>query len=380
MKKLSGLAALALLSAFCLLKFSDKEPRNLRDAPAQSFDGSQSAGDSQVPSMQEAFHEFQNHGITTAPMLQGQSEEVDLSGQFPPGKIPDQGAIGSCHDFSSIALLEAAFYRYYKTHVPFSETDLFAQTKMCSSEVCNNASVYKAIDGSMQCGLGEGGLPSKDIEFILEHGILTADGGSCASYAQFKKNYIQRFQKPLEHALLKLNSCGRSLPRVEPGKLKNTIDRWEKASPEAQTERDAVKEALSGFAVRKVIAESKLINGDVLLRISPERCEEMGKKQREALLSQLDAGRPVSVSVQLLGLKFWHPERRPTEHPDSTANHAFLIIGYRKDEQGRLRFQTRNSWVKDGKPYNPIVSSDELCHVMGITTLLTPDEARQGGS
>jgi hypothetical protein len=375
MKRLASFAALAALIVLCL-----KAPRSpierhpLRDAlassSAQNFDGPNKDETSQISDIKASLQEFKNRALS-----QEQQPGVDLSDQFPPNKIPDQGQVGSCHDFAAIALLEAAFYRYYKIHMGFSEADLFAQAQMRSGEVCNDAMVYTAIDGSRQCGLGEGGYVDKDIKFILDRGVLTTDSGACASYPQFEKNYRERFQEPLVKALLKLDACNRSLPKVEPGKLKNTADRWEKPSPQAQAEREGVKEALSGFSLLKVHASSTH-DPRWLSTVSSKECRESSAKQREVLIRQLDAGRPVAVYAELLGLKAWHPEQDPREHPESVAAHAFLVVGYKKGWNGKLTFQTRNSWVKDGQPYNPDLSSDELCHLFGIMTLLTPEEAR----
>lgn len=374
MKKLVAWTGLAFLAT--LLFVSPAERQGMREAPYQDVDGAKSGTPRETGDLNSFFPRFKKRESGFRQPLAA-AKTVDLSDQFPPGKIPDQGQIGSCHDFSAVALLEAAFYRHYKVHVPFSETDLFARMQMCSGEVCNDAGVYKAIDGSLQCGLGEGGNAQRDILFMLEHGVLTADGGSCASYAQFSENYIRRFQKPLEDALLKLHACGKTLPPVEPEKLKNTAERWAKPSPNAAAERKAVREALAGFIVSNVYEydAKKTLRAAELMNISPEKCLDSSQTQREAILAELDAGRPVVVIAQLLGMKQWHPKQRPTDSPNSTANHLFLITGYRQNEAGRLTFQIRNSWVNDGKPYNPDVTPEELCHVIEVTTLLTPEEA-----
>lgn len=94
-------------------------------------------------------------------------------------------------------------------------------------------------------------------------------------------------------------------------------------------------------------------------------------KQKDAILGELRAGRPIALEMSLRGLSSWGYNRPPgpTEEPDDTANHAFVVLGF-QPKRGVVSFQTMNSWGG----WNPDVSELELCRVYHLTMLYAPNE------
>ena len=362
------------------------ERQTLRDAPNSDLNGDvqevlsnlKGQNSSSVPGAASAVPAAPPVPASSSISAAAQKDSVDLSAQFPPDKITNQGHIGDCHDFATVALFEAGYYRYYHVHLAFAEQDLFAQTNICSGKVCNNAQVYQAVNGTPQCSLGEGGTLGQDAAYILQHGILPDDNQSCATYAAFEAAYKQQFQSRLEKALINLSCRNKTLPKVAPGKLNSSVaDRFVKPSPEADARRAAVKEALAGFQAKdKFFTWSAMgLDTETLLKLSPNTCKSMGQTQKELLLRQLEAGYPVGVGMRLLGLESWgYPKLRPTDPPDATGSHGFVVVGY-KNKGGKLTFQTRNSWVKNGQHLDPELTEGDLCRIITLAVLLTPQEA-----
>ncbi|HOX23461.1 MAG TPA: C1 family peptidase, partial [Elusimicrobiales bacterium] len=270
---------------------------------------------------------------------------VDLGYQFTGQR--DQNKIGSCHDFSAVALVEAAYFRYYGKHIDLAEQDLFSQTKLCSGEACNKASVYTANDGSRQCNLAEGGSPSQDLNYILTHGVLPDEAYACHSYDQFASSYVPIFQDRLEKAIVKLDAKGKTLPKVQPGKLDKMVDRYVCPAENADELRRKVKNELKGFkADGEMFFGAAFIPADAFMTMKPEECRADSSEQKKFLLNMLNQNIPVSVGVHLIGMKAWgYDKPRPTGKPGATYGHAFLIIGY-EFKDGQLVFKTRNSWIK----------------------------------
>ena len=134
-------------------------------------------------------------------------EAVDLSGQFPPNERPNQGSLGTCHDFSAAALIEAAYYRRYRP----KRLDLAAQDVfVCCTGTCSMTE-YKAVNGTTQCRLNESGHPFDDAQYVIDHGALPA--GSCRSYAGFASR-LYAVQERLEAQGLQQIQDSRSEPPV----------------------------------------------------------------------------------------------------------------------------------------------------------------------
>ncbi len=298
---------------------------------------------------------------------------VDLRDQFPPGKVPDQGKVGTCHVFATVGLLEAAYYRRYGSHIAFSEADLFAQSRVGTGAIYSEASVCKTYAGTDKCMLGEGAWPAENLQFILNFGILPANAGG-VSYEQFAQDYIEDLKKPIEASLSHLHSRGLKIkqsPTPALKKLQKII--WESV-PFASEIRRRVRDALAGFEVAHLYFDR--LPPERYLHISPKECGEISRDRRKKLIAELKAGRPVEVSLALLGMPAWkHATHRPSDAVGNTLNHSVLVVGLRQDGAGRYSFRTRNSWIIESQPVNPDLGEDELCHIIGMTRLLTSKEA-----
>jgi len=290
---------------------------------------------------------------------------IDLGEEFADPAARDQDAVGSCHIFSSIGTLEAAYFRRYGRHVQLSEEDLFLRKQVLSG------AVYADFCANGKCALSEGGHPSQDIQFALDNGVLT--GGS---YARFVARYVQyraAEQKTME-GLRKMrdeqNWIEKLLydPRAHWRELqtrsvaaKLISDYLSGKDPGAAAERAKVKAELAGFRVEH---RSYDAGGNDEVEKTAAQCRAASAAQRTMLLSELRQNRPVAVSMNLIGLSAWGQTKDSRD-----AYHAFMIVGA-KNTGGKRIFQSRNSWGGN----NPDVSEDELCRVYGITTVLTPGE------
>jgi hypothetical protein len=324
---------------------------------------------------------------------------VNLDGQFVPDKPHNQGQIGSCHDFAAVALVEAAYYRRYKVHLPLSEADMFAQGQIATGKIYNQASVYQGAGGGLQCALGEGGWEDQDVALILRRGILPLTRLSCSPYGKMAACYEKQIQKPVQDAMLNLavnvpvaSASGHVLPKVKGGKaldkMKILAAQLEGAAPDADQRRLAVKQSLKGFKqVTQYYYQGMKRNGfdnrfyDQLRAMTPAQCEAAGEKQGKYIVSELNKGRPVMVGFALRGDKQWgFLDTEPNSPAKDTYGHAFLITGY-TSKGGLPVFRTYNSWAKvvrnKVQQINPPVLANQLCRVMQADSLLTPEEAAQ---
>lgn len=290
---------------------------------------------------------------------------IDLREQFAGPADRDQGAIGSCHVFSSIGALEAAYFRAYGRKVRFSEEDLFLRRQVLSGNV------YEDFCRSGKCELSEGGHPSQDIQYAIDHGVLT--GGSYAAFAERYVRYRAAEQKTLEGLQRMRDEQGwlerllydprehwRELQTHGPAKriIADYLEGRERAS---STEREKTRKELAGFRVRVKWFSA---GGNDEVKKTAAKCGADGAAQRAAMLGELHAGRPVVLSMNLIGLKAWGQTENSRD-----AYHAFMITGV-QHAGGKRVFKSRNSWGGD----NPDVSEDELCRVYGVTTVLAPGE------
>ena len=128
--------------------------------------------------------------------------------------------------------------------------------------------------------------------------------------------------------------------------------------PRIGRERERVRGLFQGFTgdVAPFARSSGLLSGP--------NCFKSGAPQREKILSWLERGIPAGVSMDLTGLSAWGQggALKPV-------GHAFVISGYERGPAGYV-FKTRNSW--GGK--NPAVSEDQLCRVVAVAAVLTPNE------
>ncbi len=340
-------------------------------------------------------------GLRLAPMAPAQAPAyatvrggVNLQGQFVPGKPHDQGSIGSCHDFAAVALVEAAYYRRYKVHLPLSEADMFAQGQIASGKIYNQASVYQGAGGGLQCALGEGGWEDQDVAFILRHGILPLTNMSCYPYAKMAACYEKQVQQPVQDSMkvgavtgfLQVSDQGNLVQKAKGKKARERMKilaaQLEGAAPDADQRRLAVKQSLKGFKqVTRYYYKGVKRNGfdqrfyDQLRAMTPAQCEAAGAEQGRYIVSELNQGRPVMVGFALRDVKAWVGVDPSPESPaKDTYGHAFLLTGY-ASKDGHPVFHTYNSWSDGKKQINPPVLANQLCRVMQVDSLLTPEEA-----
>jgi hypothetical protein len=296
---------------------------------------------------------------------------IDLSSQFPPGKNPNQGAIGDCHDFATVGMVEAAYYRRYHAHQAFSEADLFAQSRLANGLACNNPRVWTGADKIERCSLGEGGLAEKDLQYVLDHGILPDGQGKCASYKDFHNAYVRNVQKPYKDAFLALSQLNQPLPKLSPEEAQAQATEIEKPSSDADAARDKIKEELRGFKVASRFFH--VPNYDELEHLSAKNCGDQSAAQRDFIVSELRRGRPVHMGFYLANMTSWGVILPPKSAPPKSAlGHDVIIDGMREDPPGHPIFLVRNSW---GKSWPDEIDSGQLCRVDTLSVFLTPEES-----
>jgi len=292
-------------------------------------------------------------------------KKVDLLPQFADPSTRNQCSIGSCHAFGSVAVLEAAYFRNYKEHVSISEQDVFLRRTVLSGDV------YRSFCAGGACKMSEGNDPAGDIRYVLENGALS--GGSYSTFAEryvkyrdaeqrtmagFKKQYeesswIQKLLYDPRQHWKELSTTAESTRLLS--------DMLQGRGSSVSAERGKLKAKLAGFKLRSkddfgFKSEHKAL--------APADCLARGAAQLAALKGELDAQRPVCVSMSLSGLTAWG-------QTDATrdAYHAFMIVGYDATDAG-LVFHTRNSWGGT----NPDVKDNESCRIYVVDSVLAPGE------
>ncbi|MFA6583066.1 MAG: hypothetical protein WCS77_02110 [Elusimicrobiaceae bacterium] len=323
------------------------------------------------------------HGI--APLKNpAVNQAVDLSYQFEDYADRQQGNVGSCHVFTSISLLEAAYYRKYHRTIRFSEADLFLRKMLL------DGSAYTLFLTTGASVLTEGGVPYYDSKFVIEHGVASAP-----SYDKFEKMYSwyrNAEQKTLQYINANVDNPDIYEPgekaeqplmpattetvkavsirdiwvklQTQPG-MKKQIEQLFKISGEKlRAEREAIKNQLAGFSTGFWVNTQYSKQSATL---SKEQCAKEGKTVSEVFLPLLKSQIPISVGVDLSYLKSWGqtPESRD-------ARHGFTLIGYRQAPDGEYHFISRNSWGG----WNPDIKESELCRTMYATLVFTPEEAK----
>ncbi len=305
-------------------------------------------------------------GVSPAPGAAGEKKKkVDLLPQFADPSNRNQCTIGSCHAFGSVAVLEAAYFRNYKEHISISEQDVFLRRTVLSGDV------YRAFCDSGHCKMSEGNDPAGDIHYVFANGALS--GGSYSQFAQRYVRYREGEQKTMEGIQQTYENMGwleklmydprkhwKELSSSETSqKILTNMLEGKGASDSA--ERGQLKAKLAGFKLR---SKKDFDFKPEYKELPPADCLARGAAQLAALKGELDANRPVCVSMSLSGLAAWG-------QTDTTrdAYHAFMIVGYDTTDAG-LVFHTRNSWGGQ----NPDIPQSEACRIYVIDSVLAPGE------
>jgi hypothetical protein len=323
------------------------------------------------------------------------ARSVDLSSQFPDDPKRDQSVIGDCHAFASVAVLEAAAFRALGEHTRLAEEDLFLQKTLATGDAYQQPCAGESAD----CSLTEGNWVDGDIRHALEHGVMTG-----SNYQAFVERY--KVHRVAESNVRKAIAWSRENPvggegggpargdgapaagRAGPGgpkapALEGALIRadpersWQElfSDPGVRRELDAALlgdpevPASQRAAIKKIFAGMRLASRHFewfeSKGLTPKGCLGLGADRARAIKGELDAGRPVAVSMLLTGLKAWGMTEK-----DRDAYHAFAITGYFAGKDGLLRFKTRNSWAG----VNPPVREDEACRINHVDSVLVSGE------
>lgn len=256
---------------------------------------------------------------------------VDLSGQFIDGPR-EQGDIGSCHAFTAVALIEAAYFRQYGRHTRLSEADLHVRRLLLPA-----LPRLRSVEGS---------LLRPEIRYALDGGVMPGD-----HYAAFARRYAE-FKKRFFKFLDGRNSVGEELLP-------------ESLTPEAESERERVRSEISGFTVggepfRKfagATARSAIKDGAV-------NCNH--RRVAAMIERQLNAGRPVGLGLN----RGWAKSPVWRQNSKGSNAHYFIVKGYDRAESG-LVFHTRNTWTQ-AEGGSPDISGEDLCEVFGMSWVHAP--------
>jgi hypothetical protein len=319
----------------------------------------------------------------------------DLSAQFPDGGGA-QGNIGDCHDFSTVSLVDAALRRGTGKQWALSPADLFVQKTILGMAYFGNF-----IQGGG--GPGEGGWESDDAAYVLSRGIamnISYDRFQ-AEYTRYRDAHLLPQEKqllgklPLLHdktpdpaafgARVRIASEMRDNARLKMDEILGKID------PRAAEERAQVKKALRGYhvAVRAFPDVSATDYSGAYGRselIASEKhalCARHGAGQAYLVRSELDAGRPVAVDLNISGMI--HMKADSTQgfllatKPNMT--HAIVIEGYTSEGPGYM-YKIRNWWgdasigvaVVGGRLTTGVLHDDDMCRVFQMTSVLAPGE------
>lgn len=317
---------------------------------------------------------------------------------------PDQGPIGNCHEFAATALLNAAYFRQFKTSVRFSPGDLFIRSVLLTDQFANY------INGDAMA-LTEGGDAGADLDAALAYGVSPE---SDLPYAVFAREYLARIlpanardmrRADMSGSLTKLaNMAELARIRLEQGatdaydavlaereriatkqvaKNRALITRRFRARwPAIERERARYKAdfARGGFVVSRAGFPSAYLAKDLPMSedVAPDteleawdirskdNCRHAGRPQKTFLVEQLNAGRPVAVSFDLYDFSSWGQGK------GAGGIHVFVVVGYAPGPDG-LVFKTLNSW---GAGNNHPIPENALCRMSDATVLLASSDPR----
>jgi hypothetical protein len=347
---------------------------------------------------------------TPAPAVSGRAAaaHVDLSAQtgYPQG-APNQGRIGDCHEFASVALLNAAYFRQFGRSVRFSPADLFVTSVLLAP------GYHPYIAGFTRTSIDESANVADDLAIAVESGVA-ADGD--LPYAVFERRYMETVRSANQRDIAEgdrdgsltalanmmslafatqgtpegeasLQAWGKKAAEKSNAQVRRNFDRvttlFSRHWPEANRDRERYKAefaaggfrpkakpfpadpsdaAAAGFSAAQ-LAEPQGGSGARLRRdqLTPRNCAFVSRPQRDYLRAQLDAGMPVGVTLDLAGYAEWGQQAVAP----GQGSHAVVVDGYDLGPRG-LVFKTLNSW---GPGRNMPLPEDALCRVSIATTL-----------
>ncbi|MBI3298258.1 MAG: hypothetical protein HYZ75_08850 [Elusimicrobia bacterium] len=275
---------------------------------------------------------------------------IDLSGQFPTASR-DQHDVGSCHTFTAVGLLEAAYYRRTGEHARFSEADLYLRYRLMTG------SAYDAWVWMKKPELAEGGMVKGDIEAALRYGVATTP-----QYEDFLERY-RRYREAEQRTMADIERRRALDPwyvrllydprrhwqrlQQDPAAQRMLQDYLIGSDPALEREREENRRKLAGLSVDRRF----YVTLPSSLDAPADACRRDGKPSTDFVMSELRAGRPVGVSY--FTDKKW-------------GSHVLIIKGYRLDESGAVVFTTRNSWGASG---NFDLQTSDMCKVHQVASV-----------
>lgn len=268
---------------------------------------------------------------------------VDLSSQFTGGSR-HQADVGSCHTFASVAILEAAYYRFYGQRVRLAEADLFIQRNVTSRDA------YMHFLQNGYPGLTEANNTGETLAFALNNGVATEP-----RYAAFLERY-RRYRAAENATLQNLLRDYRRLSEEEQNAY-NVREHWVQLQQSTTSQR-IIQNFLMGneraaierdrALMRTRFAAFSISSGTFATTgpgNSPNQCRLDGRPQTAAIRSELEAGRPVAIAMN---------------------GHALVISGFRRGEGGAIVFSTRNSYGPESNRNIPVTQTCRILRVMSV--------------
>lgn len=355
------LAAQAI--SFENISMSDFRSPSAAPAPVPSVAAPQAPKSEPVKNSYGVFtYQDMGEGTRGARKLTG----VDLLPQFADSSTRDQGNVGSCHAFGSMAVMEAAYYRANGKPIKLSEADIFMR------KTVTNGDVYRGFAAGGGAKLSEGNDTAADLKYAQKNGV--------ASSMEYEK-FLERYQRYRDAEQRTLSGIAKEEKKMDPltRMLYNPRKHWAQlqkgdtskkliqrfltgGDPAMDEERTKMKEKMKDFKIET--KAFKYLGSDVNKMTSEERGKS-GEGQKKLLMDELSSGRPVTVSMSLSGLKAWG-QTDTSQH----ANHAFMIVGFKSGADGQTVFKTRNSWGG----HNPDIKENELCRIYGVSSVKIPGE------
>ncbi|MFA6316804.1 MAG: hypothetical protein WC943_05240 [Elusimicrobiota bacterium] len=317
------------------------------------------------------------------------AKEVLLTEQFIDGDdARDQKDIGACHAYAAVALLETGIYRQHGRKLALSEFDLFSRGKVLRPEY------YTDTPGKVS----EGNPVAEDLALALKEGVATqAIVPSDRAKARYRK-YRDRDKAVLKALDDQDSQDGWLVTAAD--YIWNLGSGW--ADEQSKPEHRASAERYLTGDPKAVVPDRAKVHGiikdfTVLSQEFPDRYYALAKKLKTAteagqeiaedpvwrkeclswgadalafIKAQLEAGRPVAVSLYLFGFKDWGDI-------GGNGNHAVIIYGAGsepdKDKDPGTKFFVRNSW---GEGSWVFLRDYEACRIYGAASVKVPKDAR----